>query len=115
MRPSVLPASLCLLLPSLASSILLPDPKYPFTHPSSQLLESLSPFPGASFTGLGVGLVEPAAGGPAIEPTHQPVQTATTTNCKVAGQFWAAPKEECPPCNPFNCVLPSFACLNNGE
>lgn len=22
--------------------------------------------------------------------------------------------DECPPCNPFNCVLPAFSCLNNG-
>ncbi|TNY21418.1 hypothetical protein DMC30DRAFT_350707 [Rhodotorula diobovata] len=22
--------------------------------------------------------------------------------------------DECPPCNPFNCVLPAFGCLNNG-
>ncbi|GJN87353.1 hypothetical protein Rhopal_000302-T1 [Rhodotorula paludigena] len=23
--------------------------------------------------------------------------------------------DECPPCNPFNCVLPAFSCLNNGQ
>ncbi|KAJ8295972.1 ABC transporter G family member [Rhodotorula toruloides] len=34
-----------------------------------------------------------------------------------AGSLFAIPSRppECPPCNPFNCVLPAFSCLNNGE
>ncbi|GAA5925630.1 hypothetical protein JCM3775_001459 [Rhodotorula graminis] len=28
--------------------------------------------------------------------------------------FALPPPPECPPCNPFNCVLPAFGCLNNG-
>lgn len=59
---------------------------------SSRLVRSLSPFPNASFSTRtpSVSLYEPTAG---LIP----------------------PKDECPPCSPFNCVLPAFACLNTGE
>ncbi len=103
MRPSLLPASLTLIA-ALASAklVTVPNSKYPFSHPSSQLLESLSPFPGANFVGhraqtAGAGI------GPGTSPNLDP------------SAFLAPPKDDCPPCNPFNCVLPSFPCLNNGQ
>ena len=60
---------------------------------SSRLVQSLSPFPNASFSTRlpTVTLYEPTAG---LIPS----------------------KPECPPCSPpFNCVLPAFACQNTGE
>lgn len=52
--------------------------------------ESLSPFPNASFS-----LARPAYS-------------------LVAASAFAAPDKGCPPCNPFNCALPAFSCLNSG-
>ena len=55
------------------------------------ITESLSPFPNASFS-------------LATRYDAAPRFMATTTT----------PEKECPPCNPFNCALPAFSCLNSG-
>lgn len=41
---------------------------------------------------------------------------AATQHSSLMGDalFALPPPPECPPCNPFNCVLPAFGCLNNG-
>ncbi|GAA5914974.1 putative ATP-dependent permease ADP1 [Sporobolomyces salmoneus] len=52
------------------------------------LLHALSPFPNATFE--------------------------QTTRLAAPSLFPKRP-EECPPCNPFNCVLPAFGCLNNAR
>lgn len=43
--------------------------------------------------------------------------TALDATALTANALFALPSTppECPPCNPFNCVLPAFSCLNNGE
>lgn len=59
-----------------------------------QLLERLSPFPNASYS----------------SPSSQQSSLAS-----FADELALAPRPpECPPCNPFNCLLPAFPCLNNG-
>lgn len=87
-----------------AKTVTVTEPKYPFTHPSSQLLESLSPFPDATF----VGQRSASRGGAVAGIGHD-----TSPDCPDSA--FSVPPKECPPCNPFNCVLPSFPCLNNGQ
>ncbi|GAA5876426.1 hypothetical protein JCM1840_006022, partial [Sporobolomyces johnsonii] len=68
----------------------------PATQLASQaappLVQALSPFPNATFSTSQARLAAPALFDNA-PPSKRP--------------------EECPPCNPFNCVLPAFTCLNN--
>ncbi|GAA5941477.1 putative ATP-dependent permease ADP1 [Sporobolomyces koalae] len=59
---------------------------------SPALLQALSPFPNASFQ----------------------YQTSKSAQLAAPALFPKRP-EECPPCNPFNCVLPAFGCLNNAR
>ncbi|BGP14521.1 hypothetical protein JCM10213_005190 [Rhodosporidiobolus nylandii] len=56
------------------------------------LVQALSPFPNATFSKRDAQLAAPALF--AAVPGKRP--------------------DECPPCNPFNCVLPAFPCLNSG-
>lgn len=55
------------------------------------ITESLSPFPNATFS--------------LARPPHS----------FAAAPGFATPEKECPPCNPFNCALPAFSCLNSGQ
>lgn len=100
-----LAASLALLV-AVSSAKTVAEPRIVFAHSSSPLLESISPFAGAAFTGHRAG-PQPAAAG-----IGDGCQT-TSGNVGLSGLV-LPPKEECPPCNPFNCVLPSFPCLNKG-
>ncbi|GAA6037205.1 hypothetical protein JCM8097_008619 [Rhodosporidiobolus ruineniae] len=81
----------------------LPSPTSAASSPSSApppLLETLSPFPGASFS-----------------PSNHTLarRALPQSNLAAPALFADIPKrpDECPPCNPFNCVLPAFECLNN--
>ncbi|GAA5829442.1 hypothetical protein JCM11251_005053 [Rhodosporidiobolus azoricus] len=79
--------------PTSASPPLPPPPSS--IAPPSPLLHSLSPFPNATYT-------------------HR--HTRRSPSLSAPSLFLPPPpKEDCPPCNPFNCVLPAFSCLNNAE
>ncbi|GAA5967082.1 hypothetical protein JCM11641_000435 [Rhodosporidiobolus odoratus] len=66
-------------------------------HPPP-LVQALSPFPNATFVKRGLDRqMQARLAAPALFDNALPKRP-----------------EECPPCNPFNCVLPAFSCLNNG-
>lgn len=67
---------------------------------SSLLPQILSPFPNASFS---------TPNAVSRNPRYSPVTLYDPTTSLLPRP------PECPPCNPFNCVLPAFSCLNNGE
>ncbi|GAA6014458.1 hypothetical protein JCM8202_001541 [Rhodotorula sphaerocarpa] len=50
---------------------------------------------------------------PYTSPAYQHQLAAPALFADVVGTGDRPP--ECPPCNPFNCVLPAFACLNTGK
>ncbi|GAA5979551.1 hypothetical protein JCM5350_004931 [Sporobolomyces pararoseus] len=62
------------------------------TLDSPPLLQALSPFPNATFQ-----------------------QNIRQDHRLAAPSLFPKKPEECPPCNPFNCVLPAFGCLNNAR
>lgn len=41
--------------------------------------------------------------------------TTTLSSSSLAQSNLFLPPSQCPPCNPFNCVLPAFNCLNTGK
>ncbi|KAI5476299.1 ABC transporter [Pseudohyphozyma bogoriensis] len=73
---------------------------------SPRLLESLSPFPNATFSSR-----------PSRAVVLAREQQAALTS-PVSAAPWSPgllpPRQDCPPCNPFNCVLPAFTCQNTG-
>lgn len=80
--------------------------------------EPVPPFPGARpFNSRAYAVVE---GVPehASTPRYAGFHPAVSHEGLMGDALFAAlpPKkpDECPPCNPFNCVLPAFGCLNNG-
>ncbi|GAA5855775.1 hypothetical protein JCM8547_000351 [Rhodosporidiobolus lusitaniae] len=95
MLPLPRSAALALSLVALASPTSSAASSSPIAAPPP-LVQALSPFPNASFA--------------SVTSTRQ-AQAALA-----APALFAIPKrpEQCPPCNPFNCVLPAFGCLNNG-
>ncbi|KAM0754863.1 hypothetical protein T439DRAFT_309694 [Meredithblackwellia eburnea MCA 4105] len=72
--------------------------------PPSIVAQSLSPFPNAS-----INLANPKVASSSLSSSsssYSPAYLASTL---------LPPPKECPPCNPFNCVLPAFKCTNTGK
>ncbi|GAA6011275.1 hypothetical protein JCM10207_008284 [Rhodosporidiobolus poonsookiae] len=92
-RPSLalVLATLAVPFPTSASSS---DPRL---APAPALVQSLSPFPNATFA----------------TPRSLAHQQSHLAAPALFGQAIPKRPDECPPCNPFNCVLPAFSCLNN--
>ncbi|GAA5884428.1 hypothetical protein JCM6882_005248 [Rhodosporidiobolus microsporus] len=110
MLPSPLSlASLALVALSHASPTSASSSSSPIAPPPAPqpLLHALSPFPNATYTHTRRSL---SSGGNA----QAQAQARLAAPALFAGEA-ALPKrpDECPPCNPFNCVLPAFSCLNN--
>lgn len=69
------------------------------SNPPHPIAQVLSPFPNATFA----------------LASQSPGQSRNSPSPHL-GRLLPAPKPECPPCDPpFNCVLPAYTCLNNGQ
>ncbi|GAA5926365.1 hypothetical protein JCM1841_006993 [Sporobolomyces salmonicolor] len=91
LRASSLLATVIALAPTSSFAAQSPAPQLA-SQAASPLRQVLSPFPNATFSTSQARLAAPALFNNA-PPSKRPA--------------------ECPPCNPFNCVLPAFSCLNN--